>query len=495
MCGILGFMTDRPNKENAKYFKRILYLSESRGRDATGIFYTNTNKVKGDAYCIEKQPMKAPDFIKDILPKHLIGIEDTNIALGHTRSPTQGDPKDNNNNHPLEGENWIIIHNGSVTKMPRLDGYKYKGEVDSEVLLSYIEKYGLKEGLPYVERGSASLAIIDKHDLNSVYLWREANPIVLACDIRSNTIFFASQKEFLERGLANRFLLFTSFQIRDLPANMLIKISINPFTVTSMGYIEVMKYNPTRYAYTPTKSDIKSMEFNPVTHRWEHPKKKDEPLIIGVAASTSASTVTEAANDKCIFLTLTGQCFKGFTIPCPTNILECDYFTHPDKADTTKNSFSPMNEQNKKYLREKGFTDAEGDRMTAAALATIMYCEYNGTDVIITDKGEIELVKKSVPHAYAGLDTKHDINKYYIEGMSHDFRNWTKLTKPNKGHLSADGTLIKKWDNVKKSHFIITVEDAIKEKLIDITMLQADIDEAMDFGDNGGIEDRLVMEE
>jgi predicted glutamine amidotransferase len=419
MCGILGFLTDKPNKENAKYFKKILYMSDSRGKEATGIFYT-----KDDIFSIVKQPVSSPEFIKDIFPKHVKMIENAKIALGHTRSPTQGSPKDNDNNHPIESENWILIHNGGVTKMPRLDGYKYKGEVDSEILISYIEKYGLKEGLPYVERGSAAVALIDKRDLNSVYLWREANPIILACDTKSNTIFFASQKEFLERGLANKFLLFTSFQIRELPANLLIKITINPFAVISMGYVEVMKYTPAKYTYTPYTPPAKEsqwkdtpLEFNSTTLRWELPLKKE-----GVA----------------------GDCGIPFR---------------------------------NKYLRDHGFTDSEIDRMTPAAISTIMYNSYNGTDVAITQAGSVQVLSKSSPHVESKLETKHDINKCYIGGMSKDFRNWIKLTKPNKGHISIDGELIKKWDDVRKSHYIMTVEEAVKERLIDITILQADIDE------------------
>lgn len=433
-------------------------MSEIRGDDATGIFYT-----KGDTYSIEKQPISSPEFITNILPKHINNLEHTHIALGHTRSPTQGDPKDNHNNHPLESENWIIIHNGGVTKMPRLVDYKYKGEVDSEILLSYIEKYGLKEGLPYVERGSAAVAVINKQDLNSVYLWREANPIIIACDTKSNTLFFASQKEFLERGLANKFLLFTSFQIRELPPNLLIKISINPFAVTSMGYIEVMKYNPAQYttlsSWKKSKSDSKSkdMVFNPVTNRWELPHSKLENI------------------EKCTFLLSGGTCFKGYTTPCPTKIQDCDYFTHPVSTSTATTSIigdTGKSEVTKKYLKDRGFVDSEIDRMTQSAISTIMYCGYNGTDLTITKDGDIQLLHKSSPH----VDVKHDINRYYIGGMSKDFGSWERLTKPNKGHMSIDGALIKRWDDLKKSHYIISTEDAIKEKLVDVAVLQADID-------------------
>jgi predicted glutamine amidotransferase len=401
LCGILGFITDRASKENIKYFKKILYMSEARGREATGIFYT-----KDDAYVIEKQPIISSKFIQDIFPVHANNLGRARIALGHTRSPTQGSPKDNSNNHPLESKNWILIHNGGVTLMPRLNDYKYKGEVDSEVLLSYIEKYGLKEGLPYVERGSAAVALIQKNDLNSVYLWRETNPIILACDTKSNTIFFASQKEFLESGLANRFLFFTSFQLRELPENLLIKITANPFTITPMGYIEVMKYDYTRYVspiiekYKPKSIPL---VFNQSNFRWELPS---QPL-----SKPPAIITTDGQKEKCTFLNTDGKCFKGYTTPCPENKYDCDYF---------------------------------------------------GAD-LNTDK------------LHSG-EPEHNINKYYIDGISRDFKNWFKLPKPNKGHISMDGVLFKKWDDVKKKHYIMLVEDAIKEKLIDETLLIEDED-------------------
>lgn len=423
-------------------------LSETRGAEATGIFYT-----KDDTYSIEKQPVAASTFITEILPKHIDNIKKANIAFGHTRFPTQGSPTDNNNNHPVDSENWILIHNGSVTKMPRLSNFNYKGEVDSEILISYIEKYGLKEGLPYVERGSAAVALINKHDLNSIYLWREANPLVVACDSQSNTLFFASQKEFLEKGLANRFLLFTSFQIREVPSNLLIKITIDPFAVVSMGYVEVMKHNPIRYTHTPLENGLvlcKDMIFNPSTNRWE--------------LSTVNPTITTA--DPCSFLTSDKKCSKGYTTPCPTDKYTCDYFTHESDINII-----PSNPLSKKYLKDHGFTDDEIGRMTKATIATIVYCGYNGAKISITKGGDIVLRESYIEDKPLEVS-----NRYYIDAMSKDFKNWSKLTKPNKGHLSMDGILIKKWDNIRKSHYIMLVGDAIKEKLINEVILQEDLD-------------------
>ncbi len=236
MCGILGFATSKPSANNVKYLKKILYLSAIRGTDATGIAY-----VKDGAITIEKDSIDANEFIKKLLPNHEDELSKVNIALGHTRTPTVGTPKDNNNNHPLESDKWILIHNGSVHSLARLKDYKYKGEVDSEILLSYIQTYGLEQGLPHVGKtGTAAVALINKEEPNAVYLWRETNPIKLAYDEESETLFFASQEDFLTKSLTNKLAFFSTFQFRELPENLLIKVTVNPLAIKTLDYIKVL---------------------------------------------------------------------------------------------------------------------------------------------------------------------------------------------------------------------------------------------------------------
>jgi hypothetical protein len=120
-------------------------------------------------------------------------------------------------------------------------------------------------------------------------------------------------------------------------------------------------------------------------------------------------------------------------------------------------------------LKNKGFTDEQILRMNDGARATIMYVGYDSTQIDITAAGSIHLLSQDTKN-------KPSSNRYYLGGMSHDFTKWTKLTEPNKGHITLDAELYKRWDKDKKSHFVMLLEDAISEKLVDENILSQDID-------------------
>jgi hypothetical protein len=197
-----------------------------------------------------------------------------------------------------------------------------------------------------------------------------------------------------------------------------------------MGRIEVMKYSYQTTSYpigmgmgnfpaTKRFTGDSQLVFNPTTHRWEMP-----------------STATAQASHETMI--------KGIN-----NI-----------------------EYAKKYFEDHGFTSSEIARMTPETVTAIMKHEYNGADVAITIDGNLTVLHKHLPSVPATQDS----NKYYLKGMSKDFNNWIRISKPNKGHLSADCSLIKRWDSTKKAHYIMLVDEAVREQLVDCTALQADVD-------------------
>lgn len=431
MCGILGFATSKPSAENVKYLRKILYLSAIRGTDATGIAY-----VKDSNIIIEKDNIAADEFIKKFLSKHEDELAKANIALGHTRTPTIGTPKDNNNNHPIESDSWVMIHNGSVHSLKKIDGYKYKGEVDSEILLSYIEKYGLKEGLPYVGRtGTAAVAFINRKELDTIYLWRETNPIRLAYDEASETIFFASQDDFLTKSLTNKLMFFSTFQMRELPENLLIKITINPLTITPIDYVKVV-----------------------------------------TSAATSAFTISGTkysnnnyANGNSAFTSSVVRTSLGLQLNNITKRWE--------KVVETKNKSGKVKEDEPhiyKLLIELGYDELQINRMDNGTMSAIIYASIKANSVIILENGSLQyIVATPIISTVIGQLP----NKYHIKDQSKDFKGWFKLTSPNRGYISYDGELIKKWDKEKEQHYIMMLKDAIEEKLIDDSALQNDLDD------------------
>jgi len=185
MCGIAGFLNLGLTQREARRLARQLLLEiEYRGKDATGI-YTNGTIVKA--------PVRASIFVKlSIFPKRF-GY----ITLLHTRQATQGTPKNPHNNHPLYSKRWILVHNGIIYSQ-RLSKYEYIGQVDSEIILSYIERYGLTKALDEI-RGTAAIALCKRDNPRSIFLWSNHNPSPVGY-IPHKALVFASTESALKDG-------------------------------------------------------------------------------------------------------------------------------------------------------------------------------------------------------------------------------------------------------------------------------------------------------
>ena len=172
MCGIAGFYFkgEFTNEEKEQWIRHGFNSIVSRGRHATG-FMNLSLDGKYHIFKVGKswEEAKKLDIFKQELWRDVI--------LLHTRAATHGSPKDNNNNHPHESEDWIIVHNGVISSRP-LAEYNYKGECDSEVLLSYIQMHGLQQGLAQA-KGSMAIAAYHKTEPGVLYLYRESNPIIV----------------------------------------------------------------------------------------------------------------------------------------------------------------------------------------------------------------------------------------------------------------------------------------------------------------------------
>lgn len=185
MCGIAGWIS--ADNISGKVAKVGLLGIEHRGKDATG-YYT---KYLDRKESFRKGPITASLFCEAYLPKRF-----GNVTILHTRAKTHGEPDDNNNNHPVVSENYTLVHNGVVNTTPRILDYNYKGQVDTEIIVSYLERKGLKEGLEEI-RGSAAIAFMDKRENDCLYLYRRRNPIELAL-VGEETLLFASTEDALE---------------------------------------------------------------------------------------------------------------------------------------------------------------------------------------------------------------------------------------------------------------------------------------------------------
>lgn len=210
MCGIGGlfryetFSKKDEREEVSKIMAKLLVGLQSRGEQATGISLINTHT---DDIKVYKLPIKASKFVRKSRYWKEFMRNEYNLVLVHTRAPTVGDPRFNENNHPIfdRDNNNVLVHNGGIPNYKELrEQYKLKplGEVDSEVILSmYNHKNGdIIEALKEIE-GSIAIALYDKKKL---YLYRQSSPLEVSYFPEKKLWIFSSEEEYIKNAITRR---------------------------------------------------------------------------------------------------------------------------------------------------------------------------------------------------------------------------------------------------------------------------------------------------
>jgi glucosamine 6-phosphate synthetase-like amidotransferase/phosphosugar isomerase protein len=229
MCGIFGWINPYNERTDLNLYditSKGLIATQIRGTDATGFYTIN--------HGIIKKAIKAEDFIaKKMLPKD---IDECNFFLGHCRAASSKDSDKTCNAHPFESKTWILLHNGTLN-IDNIDDYNYTSNgVDSEVLLSHIEKYGITKGIKKID-GSAALVLYNKKT-NKIYFWTDSmRPLVLA--LFNDLIFFASTKSILKKALKikNDFKIFPQISYASIYEHELLEFDVNKVEFTRKDLI------------------------------------------------------------------------------------------------------------------------------------------------------------------------------------------------------------------------------------------------------------------
>ena len=160
MCGIVGYIGKNKKAKNAviKGLERLEY----RGYDSAGIAYVNDNEV-----VMQKEKGRIKN-LKD-------GInfdEKSNIAIGHTRWATHGEPN-KKNSHPHKSGKITIVHNGIIENYIELRkkleslGYEFKSDTDTETASALLD-YLYKETGNMVSEATIIGMFLDSHNLYAV---------------------------------------------------------------------------------------------------------------------------------------------------------------------------------------------------------------------------------------------------------------------------------------------------------------------------------------
>ena len=195
MCGIVGYIGKR---KAYPILIKGLHRLEYRGYDSAGVALINEQgqlnvyKAKGkvaelEAFCSEKDTGGT-------------------IGIAHTRWATHGEPNTvNAHPHYSESERLAIIHNGIIENYAVLkaglqkEGYSFKSDTDTEVLIQLIEytqvnqhvdlKTAVQLALQQVI-GAYAIAVLDKEHPDTLIAARKGSPLVVG--IGQEEYFLAS---------------------------------------------------------------------------------------------------------------------------------------------------------------------------------------------------------------------------------------------------------------------------------------------------------------
>ncbi len=194
MCGIIGVilapgLESRQLKKRRDSIQRLMLAAQERGVDAAGLMVIQPGQVQVlKAGCPARHLLSSPagEELLDSITPDTIGV------IGHTRSATQGDPEDEENNHPLIDGGICLVHNGVIANWRELDRrYGSLAEVDSAALLAAVRHHSAPVLTPRSlvrgcreARGPIAAVAVDARYPSLVLTYRNVNPLVGMTDRR-----------------------------------------------------------------------------------------------------------------------------------------------------------------------------------------------------------------------------------------------------------------------------------------------------------------------
>lgn len=184
MCGIVGYIG--PLQAYPVLIKGLHRL-EYRGYDSAGVALMAEN----GALNVYKSVGKVVNLENSCSGKDVSGT----LGIAHTRWATHGEPnQENAHPHYSQSGRLALVHNGIIENYKTLkskllkEGYTFKSETDTEVLVQWVEYVrecencslieAVKQALKTVE-GAYAIAIIDQTDPDHLVAARKGSPLII----------------------------------------------------------------------------------------------------------------------------------------------------------------------------------------------------------------------------------------------------------------------------------------------------------------------------
>lgn len=203
MCclfGIVNYGQYLTKKQVNKITSVLATACEERGTDATGIAYNTRKDI-----AIFKRPIPA-HHMRFHIPSAV------SLLMGHTRMTTQGDEKNNYNNHPFAGSventSFALAHNGVLyndTELRKSENLpRTKIETDSYVAVQLIEKQNSLsfDSLKFMAerlKGTYTITVMDRD--NNLFFVKGDNPICIYHFEELGLYLYASTEAILQKAL------------------------------------------------------------------------------------------------------------------------------------------------------------------------------------------------------------------------------------------------------------------------------------------------------
>jgi glucosamine 6-phosphate synthetase-like amidotransferase/phosphosugar isomerase protein len=162
MCGVFGFVSKGKQPVNLRILQEVAAITELRGPHAWGLAW-----VTADG---EINTFKQQGRITDSLGM-LAMAEGARLLVGHCRYATHGDPANNANNHPHDGGDAAVVHNGQIhhyRSIARSLRLRMQTECDSEVLGLMLKKF---RGTPIKRMTRACSEAVGLTPFASLAIW------------------------------------------------------------------------------------------------------------------------------------------------------------------------------------------------------------------------------------------------------------------------------------------------------------------------------------
>jgi glutamine---fructose-6-phosphate transaminase (isomerizing) len=252
MCGIFGVITAKDSTYSERFLSRSLtqlaFLSESRGKDSSGLCTFNQEKEQIDVIrgpLPIKQLFKRPE-IKRALSSAFMQGDHAKYAFGHARLVTNGTQLNHSNNQPVVKDGIVGVHNGIIVNVDDLWAVNpqiYREHaIDTEVMLSLIRSE-IGDGKGAQQAVSSSInqvlgtvaAAIAFDDLNRFVLATNNGSLYTIQNNKDIVLFASELYILLEYAKKNNLSEIGKYQLGQLLPNNGIIVNLNKYEVNQFS--------------------------------------------------------------------------------------------------------------------------------------------------------------------------------------------------------------------------------------------------------------------